>query len=43
MSLIVADNNQFQTKSLLNLSYLYYQRTCIKPDLSLTLRGPENH
>lgn len=40
--LIVASNNQWQSKSLVNLGYIFYQKSFIKTDLSATLKGPED-
>lgn len=39
MKLIVSDNNQYQTRQLVNLGYVYFQRAFIKADASLTLQG----
>jgi len=40
--LIVASNNQWQSKSLTNLGYLFYQKSFIKTDLSATLKAPND-
>jgi len=38
-NLILASNNQYQTRSLVNLGFLYYQRAYLKTDASLTLKS----
>lgn len=42
MRLAVATNNQWQSKSLVNLGHVYYQRAFLKTDWSMTLKGPQD-
>ena len=42
MRLNIANNNQWQSRSLVNLGILYFQESFIKPDLALTLKGPRD-
>jgi iron complex outermembrane receptor protein len=42
MRFVIANNNQWQSRSLVNLGYLFYQKSFIKTDLSLTLKGPSD-
>lgn len=42
LRLIVTNNNQWQSRSLVNLGYIHYQGSFIKTDLALTLKGPED-
>lgn len=42
MRLVVTNNNQWQSRSLVNLGYLYYQDAFFKTDLGLTLKGADD-
>jgi iron complex outermembrane receptor protein len=38
----IANNNQWQSRSLVNLGYIYFQEPFIKADLSLSLKGRDD-
>ena len=40
--LVATSSNQWQSSSLVNLGYLYYQPSFFKADLSFTLKSPDN-
>lgn len=42
MSLVFASNNQYSSRYVTNLGYLWHQPSFIKADASLTLKGPED-
>lgn len=42
MRFVIANNNQWQSKSLVNLGYIFYQKSFIKTDLSLALKGRDD-
>ncbi len=42
LTLVLANNNQWQSRSLVNLGYIWYQDAFIKTDLSAALKGPDD-
>jgi iron complex outermembrane receptor protein len=42
MSLVVSNTNQYSSRYNTNLNIVLYQKAFIKPDLSITLRGPKD-
>jgi len=42
MRFVIANNNQWQSRSLVNLGYLFWQKSFMKNDLSGTLKGADD-